>query len=34
MKKGMKESYVEGASDSTMAPTMRWRPARAQRSVG
>jgi hypothetical protein len=34
MKKGMKESYVEDAAKSRRPRVMRWRPVRAQRSVG
>ena len=34
MKKGMKESYVEDLAKSRRPRVMRWRPVRAQRSVG
>src|SRR5450755_2796686 len=34
MKMGMKESYVEDLAKSRRPRVMRWRPVRAQRSVG
>ena len=34
MKKGMEESYVEDLARSRRPRVMRWRPVRAQRSVG